>query len=566
MCLNIDGNIISNPYEVSNKLNTFYTTVAQKLVNKLPSSKISFKQYLRNPIQKTFFMSPTNPSEVEILINNLNVSKSSDIYDIPVKIIKVAGPYISTIFSDIFNKSFSNGVFPQKLKYAFVLPLFKGGSKLVLSNYRPISILPILSKVLEQLMQARLVNFLTTNNIIYEHQFGFQQNKSATIAVLDVQTKIIEAFENKKIACGVFLDFPKAFDTVSHEILLGKLEHYGIRGLSNSWFRSYLTDRCQKVKIGSVLSDKNLITCGVPHGNVLGPILFLLYINDIKESSETLYFFLFADDTSTLFCHEDIRCIEKIYNEELQKVSEWLIGNKLSLNVSKSNMVMFRAHTKKIRCKLSIKINNETINKKCHTKYLWMILDNNLTWTQHINYVNLKLSKSIGILCKLRHLVTKQMLRPLYFTFVQPYIDYGLIDWGGANRSTLELVRKSIRKAVRILSFQKKECHKDQLFENLKILNFDLYNEFTIGKFMWKLSNNLLPNCINKLFKSNEVHKHIPGHENDFFLPAINTEIKRRTVTFKGIKIWKKIPSDIKSIPLFSKFKKQLHNSLLNIS
>ena len=149
----------------------------------------------------------------------------------------------------MFNKSFSSGVFFQKLKYAFVLPLFMGGSKLVLSDYKPISILPMLSKILEQLMQVRLVNFLTTNNIIYEHQFGFQQNKSISLAVLDVHTKLIEAFENKKIACGVFLGFAKDFDTVSRGILLGKLEHYGIRGLSNSWFRSYLTDRYQEVKI-----------------------------------------------------------------------------------------------------------------------------------------------------------------------------------------------------------------------------------------------------------------------------------------------------------------------------
>ena len=175
MCLNIEGNILSNPHEVGNKFNTFYTTIAQQLVNKLPPAKTNHKNYLTNAIPETFFMSPTTPDEVETLIKNLNVSRSSDIYDITVKIIKIVGPHISMILSYIFNKSFSSGAFPPKLKYAFVLPLHKGGSKLIVSNYRPIFILPIFSKLLEQLMQIRSVKFLNSNNIIYEHQFGFNK-------------------------------------------------------------------------------------------------------------------------------------------------------------------------------------------------------------------------------------------------------------------------------------------------------------------------------------------------------------------------------------------------------
>ena len=180
-----------------------------------------------------------------------------------------------------------------------ITPTFKGGSKLDVSNYRPVSVLPTISKILEKLMLFRLTKFLDKYNIIYEHQFGFQKNRSTTLAVLDLNTRIIKALDNGNYAASVFLDFDKAFDTVNHEILIDKLENYGIRGIVKNWFESYLKNRHQIVKIGDTLSDKMQITFGVPQGGILGPILFLLYINDIKNSSKILKFFLFADDTST---------------------------------------------------------------------------------------------------------------------------------------------------------------------------------------------------------------------------------------------------------------------------
>ena len=222
------------------------------------------------------------------------------------KFLKDISGTISQALCELFNESFSKGVFPNHMKLAMVTPIYQGKSKLKVGNYRPVSVLPILSKVLEKLMFNRLVNFLEKSEIIYEHQYGSQKSKPTTHAVFDIHTKIVKALDQGNLACSVFLDFVKAFDTADHHILLQKLENFGLRGPVFKWFQSYLSNRTQKAKIGSALSDEKPITCGVTQGSILGPILFPLYVNDIKNSSRNLSFFLFADDTSTLLIGKSI--------------------------------------------------------------------------------------------------------------------------------------------------------------------------------------------------------------------------------------------------------------------
>ena len=328
-------------------------------------------------------------------------------------------PAISETLSNIFNESFARRVFPDHMKLGMITPIFKGGSKLDVSNYRPVSVLPTISKILEKLMLFRLTKFLDKHNIIYEHQFGFKKNRSTTLAVLDLNTRIIKALDNGNYAASVFLDFAKAFDTVNHEILIDKLENYGVRGIVRNWFESYLKNRHQIVKIGDTLSDKMQITCGVPQGSILGPILFLLYINDIKNSSKILKLFLFADDTSTFLISKDIQELESIYKKELSYVTDWLNVNKLTLNVKKSNLILFK-NAKKPAKTLNIKIKGEQIEEKEYTKYLGILIDNKLSWNYHIKHANLKISKGIGILTKLRRYLSKNVLRTLFYAFVQP--------------------------------------------------------------------------------------------------------------------------------------------------
>ena len=308
------------------------------------------------------FLNETDPGEVALLLSKLDITKSGDIYGINPKLIKDAGPAMAFNLSIIFNKCLTTGVFPQLLKTAKVIPIYKADSRMLASNYRPISLLPIIGKLFEKIIFSRITSFVNKYKILYRRQYGFQNGKSTEHAVIDIHENILNSLENGEIPCCIFLDFAKAFDTVNHSILLHKLDYYGIRGKPLQLIESYLTDRDQRVQVGDDLSDIEHIKHGVPQGSILGPLLFLLYINDISTCSSILSFYLFADDTTTFFSHKDFQTLQQTINTELAHVSAWLIANKLSLNVGKSNALVFRRNGSQPA--LDIKIDGLPIDEK----------------------------------------------------------------------------------------------------------------------------------------------------------------------------------------------------------
>ena len=296
-----NGKFISNRKQVANKFNHFFTNVAENLSKRIKNGNTKFQDYLKNPNESSLFLNETTPHEVHLLLQQIDSKKCADIYGISAKFLKLAGHVLTEILSTIFNRCIQEGIFPDALNLAKIIPLYKGDSKFETSNYRPISLLPIISKIFERLIFNRLNDFLSKHKILSENQFGFQKNSSTEFALNTIMAKITNAFETKEIAYSIFLDFANAFDAVNHQILLSKLEHYGVRGICLNLFKSYLLNRQQCTEIDGTISDIENTNCRVRQGSIFGPLLFLIYINDIINSSEILKFYLFADDT-TLFC------------------------------------------------------------------------------------------------------------------------------------------------------------------------------------------------------------------------------------------------------------------------
>ena len=302
--IDTDGNVttLTKPQEIANAFNSHYSTVADKILNqrKYQGNK-SFYHYLKDPNTKTFMIKPTTTQEIEDTISNIDTSKSTGPNSIPNSLLHSIRNSISTPLSIMFNKSFSKGQCPRMLKLTKIIPIYKKDSRLKVSNYRPISLLSNINKILEKLMFNRLYSFLETNKCIYDLQFGFRQKYSTNHALMSMTQQIKDTIEKGNLAVGVFIDFQKAIDTVNHEILLRKLEHYGIRGLALDWFSSYLSKRMQYVSIEKTSSTTEYINHGVPQGSVLGPLLFLVYINDLNTCIEYCTTRHFADDTNLLY-------------------------------------------------------------------------------------------------------------------------------------------------------------------------------------------------------------------------------------------------------------------------
>ena len=388
--------------------------------------------YLPDSKNHSMFLHETDQAEILTLISSLEKQKACGYDHISNKILKSTSYVIAPFLAKLFNECMQQGIFPDAYKIAKVIPLFKGGDKEDMNCYRPISLLPALGKLFEKVISKRVTNYLDHFNLLSPQQFGFRAKFSTEHAILDIHEKLLKNLDSGLTSCAIFLDLAKAFDSVSHDILIKKLEKYGIRGNVLKLFQSYLDSRTQFVQINNHASNPMNIEFGVPQGSILGPLLFLLYINDLPNATN-FFIRLFADDTFLCAQNKDVKMLETTVNIELDKVFCWLVSNKLTLNISKSKFMMV-SKKRKIQ-DFSVKIKDENLEKCNSYKYLGVFIDKDLTWKPHVEYISNKISKACGALSKLRHCIGIDTLKTIYYALVNSYLRYGLIAWGNASPS-----------------------------------------------------------------------------------------------------------------------------------
>ena len=549
--LSIDNHDIFDSVKIADGLNDYFCNTGKRLAEKISvDTSKSYRKYLtkENEVAQSFYLNPVVESDVLEELLKLNPKKSGGPDGYTPKLVKAAAYSLAKPLAIIFNSSIKTAQYPSIFKLAKVTPIFKSGAKCQVDNYRPISLLNCFDKILERLIHKQLMTFLKKHRVLYIYQYGFQEGFSTIMALTEIIDGIKKALDDGDYVIGLYLDLKKAFETIDHAILLDKLTHYGIRGHTNLFFRNYLSDRKQYVHCNGTNSKTQAIHYGVPQGSVLGPLLFLVYINDIMNCVDKESLKLFADDTSSFVrCPNLDEAIEKT-KANIMKLTEWFKCNKLTLNILKTCYSIFHTRKRVIPGHHnSIKIGDITINRTECAKYLGIWIDETLTWKHHIQCVKESLLKYFGIFYKTRHQIPAKFRRQVYLSYIQSRIHYGIELYGTASQLLLGNLQIMMNKLLKVLYNKDRYYRTNDLFRELNVLKLnDLSKLATL-----KLVHKFMHTHTDEMFENYFVYRqslHQLGIRNRYLLnvPRTNKNMAATSIKVRGAQLWNNIEQDLR--------------------
>ena len=506
--IKIDNTNISDRKQIADHFNNYFACVGENLAEDIPTSKHSFDKYLHNRILTSFSFKTVDHETIAKIIKDFKPKTSSGDDGISMKLLKLISNSITPSLTILINQSLTTGIFPCKMKIAKVLPFIKKPNVFELGNFRPISLLSSLSKILEKCVFDQVCAYFEDNKLFYSSQYGYRKNHSTDYACVELVDKVMHDLDKGETPICFFLDLSKAFDTLNHDILLSKLRYYGLDDNVIKWFKSYLTGRSQYVEIENTRSSTKPINTGVPQGSILGPLLFIIYVNDINCASSKFEAILYADDTSLnsilrTFSNENTSLS---INKELLLVYEWLKSNKLSLNISKTKFMCFRYPQRRTNNYplLDLYIEGNRIERVTTFDFLGVTINETLTWKDHLHKLCMKISRVVGIIAKCRKFLHSSVLLKIYNALILSRINYGILCWGFENKRIYILQKKALRLICKTYYL----AHTDPLFIKLNTMKVkDIYVRHCL-KFFYNHEKGWLPS-----YFSNFVFRNISNHD-----------------------------------------------------
>jgi len=559
----INNKNVSDPNVIAEKFCDYFTNIGENYSNKIPPSMNTSAYYLNRRKKKnpnSIFLTPTDSNEIITILKTLKSKKSAGHDQLSTVFLKSIGPSIAYPISKIINISLQTGIVPDTLKIAKVIPIHKGKEKNDFSNYRPISLLPSMSKLAEKVIHKRFYFFLETQNILYENQYGFRRKHGTIDALTKFVTDTTKSLDEKESILAVFLDLSKAFDTIDHSILLNKLEFYGIRGKAWDWCKDYLSNRKQYVNYKDKNSSLYKIRYGVPQGSVLSPLLFIIYTNDLPDNLNIAKSILFADDTTIYHSSSNISQLYETMNTELNNLTDWFQANKLSLNISKTNYMIF-SNINLQQNYIELKITNQIIMQKSCVKFLGVLIDEKLKWNEHVKIAKQKVSRSFYAINRAKHFLPRKHLITLYYSLVYPYLNYGITLWGATYDIYLKNLILIQKKIVRIIAGASYNEHSEPLFKKLKLLKLPDIYRLQISKYVLSFLHHIVPTQLNTIFNiSKDTHEHSTRHSTALKLQMTKTRtvVATKCISNMGPLIWNAL-----SVTLYTS---NAHQTLVTLS